>query len=203
MSFGATSVRARSATLRDDTRGATIVEFAMILPVLIGLLLSILEVGYQGYVTAVVQGALSKASRQVTVGNRTADDVVATIKSEVQPVVPAKYVTVATRRYYNFSNVGKPEKITSDTDPKGVYNPGDCFEDANNNGSYDSTPGDIGVGSADDIVYYTVNIVYPNLTPIGALLSWGPTRTVSASTVIRNQPFTSRAQPTTICTKAS
>lgn len=193
---------ARSSTFRRDTRGATIVEFAMIVPVLVGLLLSILEVGYQGYVTAMVQGALSKASRQVTVGNRTAADVDATIKSEVQSVVPAKYVTVATRRYYNFSNVGKPEKITSDTDPKGVYNLGDCFEDANNNGTYDSTPGDNGVGSADDIVYYTVNVIYPNLTPVGALLSWGPTRAVSASTVIRNQPFTSRAEPTTICTRA-
>jgi Flp pilus assembly protein TadG len=196
------SFKASSLTLHHDTRGATIVEFAMIVPVLVGLLLSILEVGYQGYVTAVVQGALSKASRQVTVGNRTATDVVTTIKSEVESIVPAKYVTVATRRYYNFSNVGKPEKITSDTDPKGTYNLGDCFEDANNNGAYDSNPGDTGVGSADDIVYYTVNVVYPNLTPVGALLSWGPTRTVSASTVIRNQPFTSRAEPTTICTKA-
>lgn len=189
--------------LRHDERGATIVEFAMIIPVLVGLLLSILEIGYQGYVTAMVQGALSKASRQVTVGNRTAADVVTTIKTEVQTVVPARYVTVSTRRYYNFSNVGKPEKITSDTDPKGVYNPGDCFEDANNNGLYDATPGDTGVGSADDIVYYTVNVVYPNLTPVGALLSWGPTRGVSATTVIRNQPFTSRAEPTTICTRAT
>jgi Flp pilus assembly protein TadG len=197
------AIPARPRSLIVDARGATIVEFAMIIPVLVGLLLSILEVGYQGYVTAVVQGALSKASRQVTVGNRTAADVVATIKSEVQVVVPARYVTVSTRRYYNFSNVGKPEKITSDTDPKGVFNLGDCFEDANNNGSYDATPGDTGVGSADDIVYYTVNVVYPNLTPVGALLSWGPTRSVAATTVIRNQPFTSRAEPTTICTKAT
>lgn len=198
-----TSFKPARSTLRSDTRGATIVEFAMVVPVLVGLLLSILEVGYQGYVTAVVQGALSKASRQVTVGNRTAADVATTIKTEVQTVVPAKYVNVATRRYYNFSNVGKPEKITSDTDPKGVYNLGDCFEDANNNGVYDATPGDTGIGSADDIVYYTVNVVYPNLTPVGALLSWGPTRTVSASTVIRNQPFTSRAEPTILCTKAA
>lgn len=185
-----------------DKRGATIVEFAMIIPVFVGLLLSILEVGYQSYVTAVVQGALSKASRQVTVGNKTAADVVAIIKSEVQSVVPAQYVTVSTRRYYNFSNVGKPEKITSDTDPRGTYNLGDCFEDANNNGIYDATPGDTGIGSADDIVYYTVKVVYPNLTPVGTLLSWSPTRSVAATTVLRNQPFTSRAEPTIVCTKA-
>ena len=197
------AISSRLHALGQDKRGATIVEFALIVPVLVGLLLSILEIGYQGYVTAVVQGALSKASRQVTVGNKTAADVVATIKSEVQAVVPAQYVTVSTRRYYNFSNVGKPEKITSDTDPKGVFNLGDCFEDANNNGVYDATPGDTGVGSADDVVYYTVNVAYPNLTPVGALLSWGPTRSVAATTVIRNQPFTSRAEPTNICTKVT
>lgn len=184
-----------------DKRGATIVEFALVVPILVGLLLSILEVGYHGYVTAVVQGALSNASRQVTVGGKTATDVETIIKTEVQAVVPAQYVTVSTRRYYNFSNVGKPEKITSDTDPKGVFNLGDCFEDANNNATYDATLGDTGVGSADDIVYYTVNVAYPNLTPVGALLSWAPTRSVAATTVIRNQPFTSRAEPTTICTK--
>ena len=197
-----TSPRARLRRILTDARGATIVEFALIAPVLIGLLLSILEVGYQGYVTAVVQGALSKASRLVTVGDKTSGDVVTIIKSEVQAVVPAQYVTVSTRRYFNYSNVGKPEKITSDIDPKGVFNLGDCFEDANNNGVYDATPGDDGVGTADDVVYYTVKVVYPNLTPVGALLAWAPTRSVNASTVIRNQPFTSRAQPTNICTKA-
>ncbi|WP_373458443.1 TadE family protein [Sphingomonas faeni] len=57
-----TSLWVTSATLRDDTRGATIVEFAIIVPVLIALLLSILEVGYRGYVTAVVQGALSSVA---------------------------------------------------------------------------------------------------------------------------------------------
>lgn len=186
-----------------DTRGATVIEFAIIVPVLTALVLAILEVGYQGYVTAVVQGALAKTARQATVGDKTAADVVALIKAEVRVIVPAQYVTVSTTSYYNYSNVGKPEKITSDTDPKGVYNLGDCFEDANNNGTYDATPGNDGIGTADDIVYYTVKVVYPNLTPIGALLSWSATRTASATTVIRNQPFTSRAEPTTICTKAS
>ncbi|MEN2786576.1 TadE/TadG family type IV pilus assembly protein [Sphingomonas qilianensis] len=188
--------------LSRDTRGASVVEFAIIVPVLIGLILAILEVGYQGYINAVVQGALSKAGRRVTVGNMTQADVIALIKSEVRDVVPAQYVAISTRRYFNFSNVGKPEKITSDIDPKGTYNLGDCFEDANNNKIYDATPGDDGVGTADDIVYYTVRVVYPNLTPIGGLLSWSPTRTVSATTVLRNQPFTSRAEPTTVCTKA-
>lgn len=192
-----------AARLCRDTRGATIIEFVIILPVLVGLILAILEVGYQGYVSAVVQGALSKTARQVTVGDKTAADVVTLIRSEVQVVVPAQYVNVTTRRYYNYSNVGKPEKIISDTDPQGTFNLGDCFEDANNNGIYDVAPGDDGIGTADDIVYYTVRVIYPNLTPIGALLSWSPTRTASATTVIRNQPFTSRAEPTTICTRVS
>jgi Flp pilus assembly protein TadG len=184
-----------------DVAGATIVEFALIVPLLIGLLMMILEVGYQNYVEAMVQGALAKASRLTTVGNTTAANVSATIKAEVRAVVPAEYVTVSTRRYYNFSNVGKPEKITSDTDPRGTFNLGDCFEDANNNGIYDATPGDDGVGSADDVIFYTATVRYPNLTPVGPLMGWTRTRTVTETTLVRNQPFTSRAAPTVVCTK--
>lgn len=191
----------RHRPIGKDVRAATIVEFALLVPVLVWLLMMILEVGYQGYVTAVVRGALSKASRMTMVGGKTSADVINTIKTEVRDVVPTRYVTVSTRRYYNYSNIGKPEKITSDTDPRGTFNLGDCFEDANNNGRYDETPGDDGVGSADDVIYYTAKVVYPNLTPVGPLMSWTSTRTVQATTAVRNQPFTSRGEPTIICTK--
>jgi hypothetical protein len=42
---------------------------------------------------------------------------------------------------------------------------------------------------------------YPNLTPVGPLMGWTRTRTVTETTLVRNQPFTSRAAPTVVCTK--
>ena len=51
-----------------DTRGATIVEFALISPVMCLLLLGLIDLGYRTYVTSVVQGAIQEAARTATVG---------------------------------------------------------------------------------------------------------------------------------------
>lgn len=182
-----------------DQRGATIVEFALIVPLLLTILLATLELGYQGYINAMVQGAMTKAARAATIGDQTPAGVETMIKNEVGQVVDSKYVSVETRGYYNFSNVGVAEKITQDTDPKGKYNKGDCYEDANNNGQYDTSAGTTGLGTADDVTYYKVTANYPNLTPISGFLNWTGKRNVVATIVLRNQPFTSRASTTIRC----
>jgi Flp pilus assembly protein TadG len=185
--------------IASDRRGATIVEFALVMPILLTILLTTLEFGYQGYVNAMVQGAMTKAARLATVGGRTSADVEKMIKDEVGQIVDRQYISVETRSYYNFSNVGYAEKITQDTDPKTVYNKGDCYEDANNNGQYDTSLGSAGLGTADDITYYRVTANYPPLTPISGFVSWMGKRSVSATIALRNQPFTSRASATIRC----
>ena len=67
MSRRLASPRASAAT----QRGATIVEFALVLPVLCVLLLGMLDLGYRSYVTSIVQGALHEAARMATVGGVT------------------------------------------------------------------------------------------------------------------------------------
>ncbi len=189
-------MRARLAT---DERGATIVEFAIIIPVLCTLMAAGFELGYRAYFTAIVQGGLLEASRRATVGDQTEAQIDQIIKDEV--ALLSKKATVKKidkQSFFNFSNVGKPEKITSDTSPIGVYNVGDCYEDANNNNVYDIVANS-GLGTADDIVRYNVTIEYPNIMPVSRMLGWGATQTITASTVLRNQPFTSRAQPTIRC----
>lgn len=187
--------------LAADTRGATVVEFAIVIPVLCTLLAAGFELGYRAYFTAVVQGALFEASRMATVGNKTGDDINQLVTQRVASLSTAAEVKeTKTESFYNFTRVGKPEKITTDKDNDGVYDPadGDCYEDANNNGQYDSVT-NAGLGTADDIVRYTVTIEYPNVMPVNGLLGWGATQVITASTVLRNQPFTSRAMPTTRC----
>lgn len=185
--------------LASDQRGATIVEFAIIIPVLCALMAAGFELGYRAYFTAIVQGALLEASRQATVGDRTEAQVDQIIKDRVAMLSSAANVRkIEKQSFFNFSHVGKPEKITSDTPPIGTYNVGDCYEDANNNGVYD-TLANAGLGTADDIVRYNVTVEYPNIMPVSKLLGWGTRQTITASTVLRNQPFTSRAQPTIRC----
>lgn len=182
-----------------DRRGATLVEFALILPALLGMICVTLELGYKVYLTSVIQGALLEASRAATVGNMTGAQIDAMMKDRISVLTSVSNVKSITKeQFYNFSNVGKPEKITQDIDPKGVYNVGDCYEDANNNGVYDATTTQ-GIGTADDIVRYTVVVQYPDLIPVAALLKWSTTQSITASTILRNQPFTSRAAPTIRC----
>jgi Flp pilus assembly protein TadG len=185
--------------LRHDRRGATVVEFAIILPVLCTLLAGGLELAYRAYFTAILESAMLEASRRATVGDQTGEQIDAMIRSRVADLSnTAEVKEIKKESFFNFSNVGKPEKITSDIDPIGRYNRGDCYEDANNNGIYDTTA-NRGLGTADDVVRYTVSVEYANIMPVARLLGWGSKQTIVGSTVLRNQPFTSRAQPTIRC----
>ncbi len=187
------------APLVRDRRGATLIEFALILPALLGMICVTLELGYKVYLSSVIQGALLEASRAATVGDKTGDQIDALVKDRIAVLTSVSNVkSIKKERFYNFSNVGKAEKITQDIDPKGVYNKGDCYEDANNSGTYDAKIIE-GIGTADDIIRYTVVVEYPDLIPVATLLKWAPVQTITASTMLRNQPYTSRAAPTIRC----
>lgn len=179
--------------------GAAIVEFAFLAPVFCLLLTGGLELGYRVYLTSIIQGALLEASREATVGNMTGAQIDDIIRKRVGMLTKPEYVKeIKKESFYNFSNVGKPEKITQDTDPIGSYNTGDCYEDANNNNVYDSNL-TTGLGTADDIVRYSVRVEYPSLTPLAKMTKQTTLQTINATTVLRNQPFTSRAAPTERC----
>jgi Flp pilus assembly protein TadG len=180
--------------LRQDKRAATIVEFAMILPALSVLLLGIFELGYRSYVTSVLQGALHEAARMATVGGISMTQIDTRVRTRLGSFSSAGTVTTSTTSYYDFAGVAMPEKITQDTAPLGSYNAGDCYEDANGNSQYDTDRGRSGMGGADDIVRYQVTITYPRLLPIWKFLgTWGTTDSVSANTVLRNQPYAGRS----------
>lgn len=177
-----------------DQRGATLVEFAMILPALCILLLGIFELGYRSYVSSVLQGALHEAARMATVGGVSMSTIDTRVRTRLSNFSSTGTVTTSTTSYYDFSGVSMPEKITQDTAPLGSYNVGDCYEDANGNSSYDTDRGRSGMGGADDIVRYQVSISYPRIVPIWRFISsWGTTETVTSNTVLRNQPYAGRS----------
>ena len=177
-----------------DQRGATLVEFAMILPALCVLLLGIFELGYRSYVSSVLQGALHEAARMATVGGVSMSTIDTRVRTRLSNFSSTGTVTTSTTSYYDFSGVSMPEKITQDTAPLGTYNTGDCYEDANGNSAYDTDRGRSGMGGADDIVRYQVSISYPRIVPIWRFISsWGTTETVTSNTVLRNQPYAGRS----------
>lgn len=180
-------------SLRRDRRGATIVEFALILPVLCTLLLGVLDLGYRSYVTSIVQGALHEAARMATVGGVPITTIQTHVQNRLQRFSSNATITVTTRSYADFTGVGIPETITQDTAPIGTYNQGDCFEDYNGNGNYDLDRGRSGLGGAEDVVYFEVTMTYPHIVPLGRFLGWSNNVTITQNTLLRNQPYAGRS----------
>lgn len=186
------------SALRRDARGATIVEFALVVPVLAMLLLGTLDLGYRSYVTSIVQGALHEAARMATVGGVSTSQIQTHVQNRLRDFSRNATITTTTRSYSDFSGVSVPETITQDTAPVGTYNSGDCFQDANGNGTYDLDRGRGGLGGAEDVVFFEVVMTYPHIVPVGTLLGWSSNVTVRQNTVLRNQPYAGRNNTVTV-----
>lgn len=177
--------------LKQDCRGATIVEFALVLPALCLVVLGLLDLGYRSYVGSAVQGVLFEAARLATVGNKTGDDIDNHVRERLRSFARPDDIVINKKSYYDFTKVKKPEVITNDTLPLGQYNAGDCFRDANGNGQYDLDRGKSGLGGSDDIVHYEIVLTYDRLVPVSMFGGTDRVR-VSSGTSLRNQPFASR-----------
>ena len=138
--------------LRRDSSAVTIVEFAMVVPVMLLLLLGLFDLGYRAYAASVLQGALHDAARMATVGGYSMTQIDTRVKTRLSNFATRSTVTTAAASYYEFSGVSQPEKVVGDTVPLNSYNAGDCFEDVNGNNAYDTDRGRGGTGNADDIV---------------------------------------------------
>jgi hypothetical protein len=160
------------------------------------------DLSYQVYAQSILNGAIQKAARDSTIqgnANNTAtiDDKVSTMVRKI-----AANATIAfTRKNYDSFSVIKPETFT-DSNGNGVRNAGECFVDINGNGTWDADPGQTGQGGANDVTLYTATVSYPRLFPVAGLFGWPSTMTISATTLLKNQPYASQsvATPTTICT---
>jgi Flp pilus assembly protein TadG len=196
---GITACRAIARRFRSDVRGAYVVELAFVMAPLSILLLVFTDFGYRMYLESVVEGTVNRAARLATVGNKTSDQIDQYVRDQLHSFSRTATVSIDKSNYYEFSGVGKPEKITSDTSPFGVYNAGDCYEDLNGNGQWDANAGRTGLGGSDDIVYYTVTATFNRIVPLSRFLGFSATDTVTSKTVMRNQPYASQTIPTIKC----
>ena len=175
--------------MRDD-RGATLVEFAMIAPVLLMLLLGMFELGYNYYMAAQLQGAVQKAARDSTLQSAASSTTVidANVSDAVHAIVPNATLAFSRRAYASFNDVHRAEDFT-DVDEDGLCNNGEPFEDANGNGFWDRDRGTDGGGGARDAVLYVVEVSYPRAFNAARVVGLSDTFTTSATTVLRNQPW--------------
>ena len=185
----------RFPPLLRDQRGVTIIEFALIAPVLMLMLMGLFDLSYNMYTTHMLQGAIQHAARNSSIEGAAGKEVQldSIITRAVHAVAPSATLNFNRRAYSSFTKAGRPEDYT-DIDSDGTCNHGEPFEDTNGNRTWDADGGKTGFGGARDAVLYTVTVNYQRPFPIAGFVP-GQTKdfTLSAATVLRNQPYSQQA----------
>ncbi len=190
-----------------DQRGAAAVEFAIVAVPLCVVLLGALDVGYQSYLRSTLQGDLYDVARIASVenpklntsGNTLQERVEAAIKQRIAPLASKGTYTIKAQSYSDFSKIGKPEPLVTDKNNDGKYDLGDCWQDMNGNGGFDTDAGKSGLGGASDVVFYEVQLKTPRLVPMDKLIGLPGYHEARAKVAIRTQPYADQQQPKVVC----
>ncbi len=190
----------RNISQEDD--GVTAIEFAIVAPVFIMILMAIIELGYYTYVSAVLRGAVEQAARDSAlesgVGNANKIDELVT--KAVHDVNAGARLDFSRKSYDAFDQVGNAEPF-DDLNHNGLRDAGECFTDFNGNGVWDSDTGVTGQGAAAQIVSYTVVARYTPLFPVTRLLGMDGLVTLTLNTQLINQPYAlyDKPPPAVVC----
>lgn len=199
--------------LRRNRSGIAITEFAFVAPVMIVLLMGLGDLLFQIYAQSILTGAVQKAGRDSGIegGATTSSSIDTAVVSMVGNVVTNLTQSCATtvttpswcssRENYDTFAAVAPEPF-SDNNSNGVRDAGECYTDMNNNGTWDINPSLSGQGGASDVAVYTMTIRYPRLFPVAGLIGFPTISTITAKTLLKNQPYASQSvSPTpTVCT---
>lgn len=186
--------------LTEDRRGATLIEFALICPVMLLMVMGLGDLLYQAYAQSILTGSVQKAARDSALEGGASN--AATIDGQVitlmTPLINKLTNNCAssgstgtwcsTRKSYDSFNEVAPEPFT-DTNSNGVRDPDECYTDKNGNGAWDADPGLNGQGGASAVTLYTMTITYPRIFPVAGLMKLSPMQTITASTLLKNQPY--------------
>lgn len=185
--------------LRRNQRGAAAIEFAIIAPTLMMVLMGLMDLGYNLYAGTLLEGAIQKAARDSTIEGASSAQLLLDkrVTDVVDDIVSDATIQFTRKAYTNFQDVRRPEDFT-DSNADGNCNDGEPFEDVNGNHSWDADRGSNGMGGARDAVLYTVTVTYDRPFPLMKLLGFNNQVTSIARTVLRNQPYSSQKVTVTV-----
>jgi Flp pilus assembly protein TadG len=180
--------------LARDERGATLVEFGLLAPVMCLLIVGMLDVAHTLYMRTVLQGAVQRAARDSALETGTEAATRTAVDNKVKAIVRelrADAEPTFTRRFYRTyaaASAKTAEYVEADNG-NGKCDKGENYRDTNNNGTWDKDGGDDGQGGAKDATIYTVSLTYPRMFPLYQFIGVPRDVTVKASTILRNQPY--------------
>ncbi len=186
------------AWLAAESRGTTIVEFALVAPVLCLFLVGSFDIAHTLYMQAALEGIVQKTARDSGIETNTGVDqqqvIDDRVKGQVLELANDAQLHFARRFYKTFSDAAAAKAETwSDTDHDLTCDNGEPYTDSNANGVWDADGAENGQGGAKDRTVYTVTVTYPHLLPVGGFLGQGPNVTLTARTVLQNQPYTTQS----------
>lgn len=182
------------ARLAADRRGSAAVDFAIIGPTLVVLLIGIMEAAMLMLSQTLLQTAVGDAARSGIVGaglgGLTREQLIRQSAERVGgSLLRPEQLSLDTLVYPSFDSVGKPEPFT-DVNGNGVHDAGEPFTDVNGNGQWDADMGLSGLGGPNDIVLYRVRYAWQPMTPLlRHLLPGEGSLELRASFAVRNEPF--------------
>lgn len=185
---------ASARAIAGDTRGVALVEFALVAPVLVLFLVGAFDIAHTQYMTAVLRGIVQKTGRDsgledaTSTARQTAID--AGVTQQVRELYNTATVTFRRRAFATYAKAAaKIAEDYTDTNHNGTCDAGEPYIDANNSGYWEDDGGIAGQGGAKDRVIYTVTVSYPALMPLSKFIGGSRTRTVTATTILQNQPY--------------
>lgn len=178
--------------LRRNNDGVTAVEFALIAPVLLMMVMGTLEVSLMMYARSIMEGASFQSSRTGKTGYSGAgltqeETIVQALNNRAGILMDTDNITITPKSYGNFSDIGQPEPFV-DNNGNGVRDFGENYTDVNGDGEYSEDMGIDSYGDSAQITMYTITYDWPVFSP--ALQPFfGTTKTITALTVVKNEPY--------------
>nr|WP_281393015.1 TadE/TadG family type IV pilus assembly protein [Sphingomonas xinjiangensis] len=176
------------------------VEFGILTPVFLLLLMGSFDMAYSVYVRSVTLGAVETLTRAITVEGVDESAAESQLRSNILTVSPAADIQVQRGSVSRFGQMGAMEPITVDRTSNGALDIGDCWLDIDEDNNRNVvTLGKNSIGGADDVVRYDVSAKFDRLFPIWSLFNQPSQTTVAVSTMVRRQPFEGQKSPPERC----
>jgi Flp pilus assembly pilin Flp len=176
--------------------GAAMMEFGLISPVVVLMLLGTMDVGHSYYVRSILDGAMQDAARASSLEGATSATrrtiIDEQVKSDVLRIAPNAEIKTTRRFYKTFSEAAaaKAEEVVETGKVRNKKcDPGEFFIDKNNNDTWDEDGGNDGQGGGNDVVIIKVKVKYPRLFPMAQLLGASEYVNIDSNSILANQPY--------------
>jgi Flp pilus assembly pilin Flp len=187
-------MRQSLTVLKQDERGVTAVEFALVGPILFFLMMAITEISLIIFAQSTMEGAAFTASRIGKTGyaetaTTREETIRAALEKKMSNLFDPDRIVLETLSYNQFNQIGEPEPFV-DVNGNGQRDENENYTDVNGNAQYDSDIGAAGVGRSSQIVIYDIHYDWPVLTPLmQPFIGENGILRLTTRAITQNEPF--------------